>query len=102
MPERGAEQGQRVVDVVAVADEGDDEPVEPPEPLAIVKTSASAWHGCSRRVRPLMTGMSAWAASSTTTSCGPVRTTMPSTNRSRLRATSRTLSRAPSTASWVR
>ena len=37
-----------------------------------------------------MTGTAAWAASSRTTSWGPVRATIASTNRSRLRATSRT------------
>ena len=57
-PERRAEQGQRVVDVVAVADEREHAPRERrPKRSSIVKTSASAWHGCSRRVRPLMTGI---------------------------------------------
>ena len=54
-----------------------------------VNRSASVWHGCSRMVSPLTTGTSAWAASSTTTSCGPVRAMIPSTNRPRFRATSR-------------
>ena len=34
MPSAGAEECQRVVDVVAVADEGDDEAIQPPESLA--------------------------------------------------------------------
>ena len=57
MPERRAEQGERVVDVVAIADERHDGPRSSPRCSRIVNTSASAWHGCSRRVRPLMTGI---------------------------------------------
>ena len=97
--DRDPEQGQRVVDVVAVTDERDDGAPRRPRCSRIVNTSARAWHGCSRRVRPLMTGIEACAASSTTTAWGPVRATIASTNRSRLWATSRTASRAPMTAS---
>src|ERR1041384_1664173 len=35
----------------------------------IVITSASAWHGCELSVRPLMTGIVAWRAGSSTPSC---------------------------------
>ena len=53
-----AEQRERVVDVVAVADERDDEAPSRPNRSRIVNMSASAWQGCSRSVRPLITGMS--------------------------------------------
>ena len=73
-----------------------------PSTSVAVNRSASAWHGCSRIVSPLITGIEARAASSTTTSCGPVRAMIPSTNRSRFRATSPTVSRPPSTMLSVR
>ncbi len=66
-----------------------------------VNRSASAWHGCSRSVRALMTGISAAAAISSAIAWPNVRTMIPSTQRSRLRATSATLSRVPAPTSAV-
>jgi hypothetical protein len=44
-PERAAEQGQRVIDVVAIADEGDDQPIEAPEALPHREHVGQAWQG---------------------------------------------------------
>ncbi len=57
--------------------------------------SAIAWQGCSRSLSALMTGMDACCAMVVTVSCAKVRSTRPSTQRSRLCATSLRLSRAP-------
>ena len=43
-----------------------------------VRRSARIWQGCSRSVRPLMTGTSAYFASSSTSWCANVRIMMPS------------------------
>ena len=53
-------------------------PSNPPSRSLIVITSASAWHGWKSSVSPLMTGMSAAAASSSTSACAKVRIMIPS------------------------
>ncbi len=45
----------------------------------MVSRSAMIWQGCSRSVSPLMTGMEAKRASSSTSSCAKVRIMIPST-----------------------
>ena len=64
-----------------------------------VKKSDSAWHGCTLSDNPLMTGMSAAAARSSSTLCLNVRATMQCVQRSRFFAMSLTDSREPMRAS---
>ena len=61
----------------------------------IVCRSAIAWQGCSRSVSPLITGIVAAPASSSTSAWSKVRATIASTQRDRLRATSAAVSRVP-------
>ena len=60
-----------------------------------VSRSASAWHGCSASVSAFTTGTDAAAAISVSVACAKVRSTIASTSRDRLRATSAALSRRP-------
>ena len=69
-------------------------PSSRPKRSRSVSRSASAWHGCSRSVSALITGIDASAASCSTTSWAATRAMMPSTKRSRLWATSPTVSRS--------
>src|SRR5947209_8616624 len=58
--------------------------------------SASAWQGCSRSLSPFTTGTAACSANSSTVAWVKVRSTMPSTQRSRFFAMSWMGSRSPS------
>ena len=48
-------------------------PSSRPSRSRIVITSARAWHGCALSVSPLITGIVAWRASSSTSSWANVR-----------------------------
>ena len=91
-------------DVVAVADIGEVRPraARRGRPALVQRRrSAAAWHGCSSLVSALMTdSRGAASASATTLSWPKVRTSARYSQRSRLRATSATVSRAPSGPSW--
>src|SRR5436190_20661977 len=52
---------------------------------ASVRMSASAWHGCSESLRPLMTGTDANSARFSRSSCLKTRATMASTQQERFR-----------------
>ncbi len=64
--------------------------VSAPKCSSMVMRSLSTWQGWCVSVRPLITGMVAWRASSATVSWAKVRTTTPSTYRDNTRAVSAT------------
>ena len=100
MPSISAGVRERHGDVVAVADERQRAALDGVRMLVSVSMSARAWHGCcsSRQrihhVQPRRRGRE-----SASLACANVRMTAPVTQRSRLRATSATVSRPPSAAS---
>src|ERR1022692_1129508 len=70
-------------------------PARSPKRSFSVSTSASTWQGWYKSLSALMTGTEDQRASSSMVSCEKVRATMACTQRSRLRATSLSGSRAP-------
>ena len=78
-PNRAAACTQEVATLLASPIQAIVRPLMGPFSSSKVITSAITWQGCDRQVSPLITGTLACAASSSSVSCGPVRSMIAST-----------------------